>query len=140
MKKFTKIFSWLMVYVLRSNTRGIVAEFLLSKDSDTTVILLDGVPSNISCKRDVIQKLISYWVSVIAPRYKWTRESEWQFLDHNPAGDIKEIIETVRNWEFIELYNRVSYKLPSNKIVVIWVSFWWIVALDCLDILKKMIY
>ena len=126
-----------MAYVLRSNTDGIVSEFLSLDNSDTTVILLDWLPSSISCKRDIIQKFASFWLSAIAPRYKWTWESGWEFLDHNPANDIKTIIDTIRNWEFIDLYNNVVYKLPSERIIIIWVSFWWIVALDCLDNLTK---
>lgn len=124
-----------MAYVLRSNTDGIISEFLVNKDSDTTIILLDGLPSNISCKRDVIQNLNLSGFSSIAPRYSWTWESEWEFLDHNPAEDIKKIINTIRNWEFCDLYNNVYYKLPSEKIIICWMSFWWIVALDCLDVM-----
>lgn len=126
-----------MAYVLRANTDGIISEFLPNENSNTTIILLDWLPSNISCKRDTIQKFASFWFSSIAPRYKWTRESEWEFLDHNPANDIKKIIETIKDWEFIDLYNNVSYKLPSDKIVIIWVSFWWLVALDCLNYIDK---
>ncbi len=125
-----------MSYVLRSNTNWIISEFLPNEDSDITLILLDWLPSNISCKRDVMQKLASFWYSSIAPRYRWTWESEWTFLDHNPSFDIIEIIETIRNWEFKDLYNSVTYKLPSKKIVVVWVSFWWIVAIDCINKLE----
>jgi len=121
-----------MSYVLRANTEGIISEFLLSKDSETTLVLLDGLPSNVSCKRDVMQKLLQIWVSSVAPRYKWTWESEWIFLDHNPADDIKMIISTIREWEFMDLYNHIPYKLPHKKIIIVWVSFGWIVALDCL--------
>ena len=126
-----------MAYVLRSNTDWIISEFLSVDNSDTTVILLDWLPSNISCKRDIMQKFVSFWISSIAPRYKGTWESEWEFLDHNPADDIKTIINTARNSEFIDLYNNISYKLPSEKVIIIWVSFGWIVALDCLNSLTK---
>ena len=126
-----------MAYVLRANTNWIISEFLAVENSDTTLILLDWLPSNISCKRDVMQKLASFWFSSIAPRYKGTWESEGEFLDHNPAEDIKEIINTIRDWEFIDLYNSTTCKLPSKKIVLIWVSFWWIVALDCIDGLRN---
>ena len=125
-----------MWYVLRSNINWIISEFMKADNSDTTLVLLDWLPSNVSTKRDVIQKFVSLWYSCVAPRYRWTWESEWVFLDHNPADDIKEIVDTIRNWEFFDLYNHVPFKLPSDKIVIVWVSFWWIVALDTLDVLN----
>jgi len=129
-----------MSYILRGNIGKINIEFLPSRDSNICLLLLDGLPSTNPSKRDNMLKLAELWYSSIAPRYKWTRESKGTFLNKSPSDDILEVIRYIKKNPLLDTYNKKYYDFSNNLIVVIWVSFWGIVALDTVKYLGDLDY
>ena len=92
-------------------------------DSNVTVILCPGFPESTPINKEIMDYLHNeHKVNCVYPQYLWTRQSEWKFLEKSPADDITNTIELIRSWKT---------SIPSNsKIVLLWSSFWWWVALS----------
>lgn len=126
-----------MGYILRSHYKNIFFEFQPNSNKNICIILLDWLPSSSPSKKEVMIELEKYWYATIAPRYKWTRESRWLFLEESPSKDIQELLEFSKQWLLYDYYNKQEYDISMMKFIIIWVSFWWAVALDLIQTIDE---
>jgi hypothetical protein len=121
------------MYVSRGHIHDLYMEFCYEKNLNICIIICDGLPTSNPSKKDLMLKLVSMWYSVIAPRYKWTWESYWNFLDHSPSEDINTIIEYIKDNTLTDAYSWKEYDFSTMKYVLLWSSFGWWVALHALS-------
>lgn len=118
------------MYTLRSHIDDVYLEFLHCDSTDVCFIFLDWLPTNNPSKRELLYSFYQKGYSWIAFRYRWTRESKWQFLQSSPSTDVKLILSYLQNHLLLDQYNKVEYDFSSKKFVLVGSSFGWAVLLD----------
>lgn len=116
-----------MAMIKSSQYKNLYFTYALSESnlSHTSVIILDGLPSNPSSKDKLIQKLVRHDFDVFFPRYEGTWESRGEFLKRAPSKAIVEFIKSLQRGVFLN-----DRKYIAQKIFILGASFGGGVALD----------
>lgn len=82
--------------IKRHSSQGLVFEYVIPEVYSQAIILVDGLPHKPDLS-NIMQILASWGYAVFFPRLRGTWESTGTFLDHNPANDIHELAQELKN-------------------------------------------
>lgn len=107
----------------RSELHGLVFEYIIPRDYNEAIIIIDGLPRNPELT-SFLNLIASWGYAVFFPRLRGTWESSGTFLDHNPADDIQELVEALSNGLVLD-----DTEIKVSETTVIGSSFGGLVAL-----------
>ena len=113
------------IYPLRTRIAGdIVAEVMLpTKQTGNVAVIATGLPSSPE-KRELLDFLARQGYVTVLPRYRGTWESGGYFLDHSPADDIRDVIDTlVRDQSVIDIATRQRVPIRVRTVHLFGSSF-----------------
>ncbi|MCR4333859.1 MAG: alpha/beta hydrolase [Patescibacteria group bacterium] len=107
----------------RTSIQGTVCEYLLPDAYTDVLILVDGLPR--VPELGAFMNLLSSWgYAVFYPRLRGTWESEGEFLDHDPAEDIRTLAHHLRKGLVLQ-----GHAVHTDRVLVLGTSFGGLVAL-----------
>lgn len=67
---------------------------------------------------------------VLAPDYYWFGRSYWAFTPENCVKTYTDTFESVKSWDFTDVFSREEFKMNYERIIFVWSSFWgWILPI-----------